>query len=139
MSGRDGGGYAFLVEIMAVILFFALSATVIIALFVSADRRAKAATELSGAILAAGSAAEIVRASDAPEEDFIARYGAAPADGGYEAWLDASFQPGSFQQYILRLDCAQEDGLYEMTVTVERADGEAIYTLDCANYAGGGA
>ncbi len=138
MSGRDGGGYAFLVEIMAVILFFALSATVIIALFVSADRRAKEAAELSGAILAAGSAAEIVRASDSPEEDFIERYGAAPVDGGYEAWLDASFQPGSFEQYIIRLDCARENGLSEMIVTIGQADGEAIYTLGCASYAGGG-
>lgn len=139
MSGRDGGGYAFLVEIMAVILFFALSATVIVTLFVTADKRARKATELSGAILAASGAAELMRTSDSPEEDFIERYGAVAVGGGYEAWLDTSFQPGGIEDYILRLDCEEENGLYDMVVSVEYGDGETIYSLGCASFTGGGA
>lgn len=138
-GGRDAGGYAFLIEIMAVILFFAFSATVIITLFVGADRRAKQAEELSGAILAASSAAELVRVSSSPEEDFIDCYGAVEESGGYEGWLDASFLPGSFEEYIIRLECEEQNGLYEMTLSVLYDDGTVIYSLSCVNFTGGAA
>ena len=138
-SGRDGGGYAFLVEIMAVILVFAVSATVVVTLFLAADRRAREAAELSGAITAAVDATEIVRASKDPAADFIGRYNAVEADGGYEAWLDPSFRPGGLEEYLIRLDCVEDGGLYAMTVTVAHEDGEAIYSLACASYPGGGA
>jgi len=133
------GGYAFLVEMTAVILFFALAATAVITLFVGADKRAGEAAELSGAILAASSAAELVRTSISPEADFTVRYGAVEAEGGYEAWLDPSFLPGGLQEYILRLECERAGGMCEMTVSVREKDGEAIYSLSCARFMGGGA
>lgn len=126
-------------ELAAMILFFALCAAAVLALFAAADRRAQRAEELSGAILAASSAAELVRVSEAPGEDFAACYGAAAVNDGYEAWLDASFQPGDAQEYILRLECEKAGGVYEMTVTVQERDGSAIYALTCASFPGGGA
>ncbi len=136
MNGR-GGGYAFLVELIAVVLFFSLSALVVLTLFLGADQRAREAERLSGAILAAGSAAEIVRTSKDPVADFTAHYGALEAQGGYEAWLDPSFLPGGLMEYILRLECTRKNGLYEMTLAVLLPDGERIYSLTCASYAGG--
>lgn len=132
------GGYAFLVEMTAVILFFALAATAVITLFVGADKRAKEAAALSGAVLAASSAAELVRTSASPEADFSARYGATQAEGGYEAWLDPSFLPGGLQEYILRLECGRAGGMCEMTVSVMEKDGEELYSLSCARFMGGG-
>lgn len=74
------------------------------------------------------SAAEIVRTLKGPAADFTARYGALEAEGGYEAWLDPGFLPGGLMEYILRLECAKENGLFEMTLAVLPPDGEAVYS-----------
>lgn len=137
MSDRPGGSYAFLIEMMAVILFLALSVGVVLSLFVAADRRSNEAAVLSGAVTAAASAAELVRVSKDPVSAFCMEYGAAECDGGYEAWLDPSFMPFGLEEYRLRLECAEDGGLYGMTVSVLKGDGDGIYSLECASYTGG--
>jgi len=129
--------YAFLAELTAAALFFALAATVILTLFAGAQKRADEAARLSGAVLAASSAAELVRTSASPGADFMAAYGAAPENGGYEAFLDPSFLPSERMEYVLRLECSEENGLCRMRVAVMFPDGEEIYSLSCASYAGG--
>ena len=132
---RSGEGGPFLAELMAVILFLALSSTVILSLFVKADGRSKDALELSGAMNAAMSAAELVRTSEEPAAAFMGEYGGMMEGNTYQCYLDASFMPGGYD-YLLCLDInGEEGGLYEMRVSVMSGD-ETLYSLDCASYAG---
>lgn len=137
MNDRASGSYAFLIEMMAVILFFALSVGVVLSLFVAADKRSGQAKVLSGAVTAAASAAELVRVSDDPQQAFCLEYGGVECDGGYEAWLDPSFMPFGLEEYRLRLACSETDGLNEMKVSILNYDGDEIYSLECVSYAGG--
>lgn len=133
-----GEGAPFLVELMAVILFLALSSSVILSLFVKADARSKDAVKLSGAMSAAMTAAELVRTSGDPVTDFIYEYGAMMDGSTYECYLDASFVKGGYD-YLLCLDVLDKTGgLYRMKVSV-REGNETIYSLDCASYTGGDA
>ena len=141
ITRRPGQGAPFLVELMAVILFFALSATVILTMFIKSSLRSDEAERLSAATTLAADAAELVRVAADPGADFCTRSNGSGESGFggdpdfFQADAGAYFQPDS-GDYLLRLEVKNENGVFQMSVTILH-NGQALYAIDSiARYTG---
>ncbi len=137
-ADRYGKGAPFLVELIAVLLFFALSATVILSLFAKASLRSREAERLSAATTLAAGAAELVRVADDPAAAFLAQYGGEGDNGFYQAEANGFFREDG-AEYALTLALANESHIVNMRIAVLR-DGVEIAVLDdVARYGEGAA
>ena len=119
-----------LVEIVIAVLFFALSATVILDVFAAAYTQSAAAGALSEATADAQDLAERLKAAPGPWDAALEAEGfSAGADGAYAL---------ERENYALRVALgAEETGagtLYTATIDALRGDG-AILSLEAARYA----
>nr|WP_122012960.1 hypothetical protein [Maliibacterium massiliense] len=131
----------FLLELLIVILFFALAAGVCVNLFAQAHIAARQGTELTQATLQAQSAAECVQAACGDQTQAARLLGAARAqDGTLCVLFDANWQPtrdAHAGAYTLQVRCETVQGLQQTRIEICRADGAQIYQLQLAQYVGG--
>lgn len=82
-----------LIELVIVILFFSISASIILQLFVAAhDRTVQSSTD-TAAVMISEDFAERYAASGLPMEDFLAEDGFTLSDGAYEKELTVDTRP----------------------------------------------
>ena len=128
----------FLMELILVILFFAISAAVCIRVFVSAEQTAERSRDLSCAVLAAQSAAECYRASGGDPETAAVLLSGSAADSGLTVGYDADWQRTAAAEPPYRLELVQDGNCAD--ITVRKADAaEPIYILHIRIPGGDGA
>lgn len=135
----------FLIEMIVVILVFALASAVCASLFVQARLTSRRSSQLTLAVTRCQNAVEHLRAAGDDPDAMAQVLGASPVgDGLFQVGYDADGQPVQPDQarYLLTIATVRtpEDGLLHATVTMtETADpgGEpppAIYSLKTTQY-----
>jgi type II secretory pathway pseudopilin PulG len=118
----------FLMELILVILFFAISAAICLRVFASARQTAERGHDLSCAVLAAQSAAECYRASGGDLETAADLLSGNAEEGGLAVAYDAVWQRTAEAEPEYRLELVQDGACAD--ITVRKADAaEPIYTL----------
>lgn len=121
-KGTSSKSSLFLLEVMVSVLFFALSASVCIQVFVKAHQLSREAEELNMAAGIASSAAELL-ASEKGEEQLPACYD--------EDWMPCGEDTA---EYFLETDVTWEDGYKSGMLRVTKKDGTCIYELEAGHY-----
>lgn len=117
----------FLMELILMILLFALSAAVCMRIFAAAQTLSDGSRELNGAVMEAENAAESFKATGGDAEAAAALCSAAEASpGGFRVYYDEKWDGGAGQVY--RLTLAEHEGYAEIEVC-RTADGSRIYAL----------
>ena len=118
---------ALLVEIIIAVLFFALSATVILDVFATAYQQSAYAAACNEAMAEAQNYAERIYANDSPEE-MLSADGFLAEDG---VWVRRG------TDYLLRVQFMEESMragvLREAQITATRGD-KVLFTMPCARY-----
>lgn len=124
--------YAFLMEMLWVCGFFALSACIFVLAFVKAEQLSRNAENLNHAVILAQNSIESVYC------DYNS--GITGPDGiGYTvSFYDKNWEPAEASpteaSYSLTLSFREEDGLLHLTAEAAETDGDVIYTLEsCKN------
>ena len=127
----------FLLELIIVILFFALAAAVSVQLFAESRDAAAQSRDLTRATLIAQTAAESLKSVNGDAEALAALLGGTATAGSVTVAYDADWQPCTAPgSYRLAIEMAAADELLAATITV--AAGEtAIYTLEQTLFTGG--
>ena len=138
-SAHSGLPGAFLIEIVIVILFFALSAGTILTLFGYAEKTSRKAEDLTSAMILAQSLAETLRTAEDMEEALLAEYPEMLRDGeDYVQPLDDEMLPASEGALWLCVHITREETaagiLSKAEIAIETALGEGLYTLTAAGY-----
>ena len=102
----------FLIELIIMILFFAIASAICVRLFVHAHLTAKASTDLSQAVFISQSAAETIKGTDASSEKLSELLGAVPSENGYSVFYDKNWQRMASSQ-----DCS-----YRMDITLKKTE-----------------
>ncbi len=138
---------SFFIEIILVILFFAISAGVTLQLFVSADKRARQSSELSAAVVQAENFAEQLKGLSSPGGigDILKNAKKTGISGGREhyrisfdkSWEETKEIP-SYIMDVAVLQTPTEAGVTvnaEISVCRENPNGEVVlYNLNTAKY-----
>lgn len=143
---------SFFVEIILVILFFAISVTVTLQLFVVANNRARESRDLSTAVIKAEDIAEQVKGLSAPDALPVALANAKQtgADGGAQhyrltfdgQWNETQTDPSYIIEVTLKKSPAKSGTLVNADITVTRDKQnkeEQLLTLNSAKYLPGSA
>lgn len=138
---------SFFVEITLAILFFAISATVILQLFAAADSRAQESRDLNNAVFQAQTIAEQVKGMDSPDELPTAiktavqtekNAASASCEIGYDRqWNLTDTDPRYVVGVTMKKTGTQAGVLVtaNITVTRKKQDGDnRIYQLSCQKY-----
>jgi type II secretory pathway pseudopilin PulG len=138
---------SFFIEIIIVILFFAVSAGVTLQLFVSANKRAQQSSELSTAVVQAENVAEQLKGLSSPDgvAEILRNAKKTGSSGGKEhyrisfdkSWKETNDNPG----YIVDVAVSQTPAETGVTVNAEISvcredpnDEVKIYSLNTAKY-----
>ncbi len=128
----------FLMELIFVILFFALSGAICLQMFAYASQTATHAEELTQATLVARSAAECFQATDGALEDVAELLSGTATDTTVAITYDQDWQRGAdTTSATYTLELVQQGTTADIAV-YDMADGEPIYTLTVAIRQGGG-
>lgn len=116
MRGSKSG--LFLIELIILILFFAVAGAICVRLFVAAHLDSTAGENLSQAVLAAQSAAEAWKCSDTPEEAMSYLPGAARTEAGFDVLYDGQWRPaaGGGAVFMVRVRLSERDGVGEAQI-----------------------
>lgn len=134
---------SFFVEITLSLLFFAISATVILQLFAAAGQTAQQSRDLSAAVVQAQSIAEEVRGLSTAQELPASLKSAQPAGtqqyrlGFDRSWKQTAAQPFYVVDVSLKKSTESAGTTVSAEIRVSRAKksaGDLIYTLHCAKY-----
>ena len=130
---------AFLVEIIIVILFFALSAATVLTLFSHAEKISDRAEEQSLAMFTAASIAEDVRTAQDMEAALLAACpGIQQEEGRYLLALNDEMMPEENGAYRLAVTLTRENTgagiLQKADIAILREAGEEVYSLTAAGY-----
>lgn len=133
-----GRANAFLVEMIIVVLLFALSSTVVLMLFTKAHQRSEQSIALNESMLLLESAAEAIRAGKDANAAFLSLYPGAQSNmDGFFVRVNALGEPDMQGEYTLELSLSYEDGpvgrIENATLRAVK-DGECSYTLSVVNY-----
>lgn len=126
-----------LMEMALAILFFALSAAVILQVYVGAHRRSTQSETVVTATLLSEDAVNALRASDLPTDAFFADDGYMQTETGYEKQIILNDK-----RYVVMFTTAAEQtgtagSLFLGEVSVMFA-GETLHTMDAGRYISGG-
>lgn len=132
----------FLLELMIIILFFAMTSAVCVRLFAAAHQTSAASSALNHSVLAAQTAAECVKEAGGDATRLGTLLGAQPqADGSFEVFYDMDWQPAvTAQEKACTLRIRQQTGadqLLTATVVVEK-NGQSVYEITVKQYLGTG-
>ncbi|MGX8700862.1 hypothetical protein [Caproiciproducens sp.] len=134
---------SFFVEIILVILFFAVSATVTLQLFVQADNRARQSSDLSVAVIQAENIAEQVRSLSSPDQLPEALKTAEQDNGGSyrilygRDWKQTDTDPRYVADVTLKKTPSAGGTMVSVSVSVSRRQSggdKRIYSLSSAKY-----
>ncbi|MDF1494713.1 hypothetical protein [Caproiciproducens sp. CPB-2] len=134
---------SFFVEIILVILFFAVSVTVTLQLFVQADNRARQSSDLSVAVIQAENIAEQVRSLSSPDQLPEALKTAKQENGGsyrilYDRdWKQTDTDPRYVADVTLKKTPSGGGTMVSVSVSVSRRQNggdNRIYSLSSAKY-----
>ncbi len=124
----------FLMELMVVILLFAICGAICLQMFAYASQTAKDSQALRNAALSAKSVAACHRSMDGDLEAVAQLLSGAVTETGLEIAYDDQWQIVDSQPtYVLAL--TQQDTVAQ--IAVETVDGQTIYSLDVAVMGGG--
>ncbi|MDD3251529.1 MAG: hypothetical protein PHV18_03110 [Lachnospiraceae bacterium] len=140
MNNRKSGSGSgiFLMEMMMVVGFFIVCASVCILAFAKSDHLSRLAEERNQAVLAAQSLAEVWKAEDT--EGLTARFGSAETNGSWMTVWDKTWQPVSETApeaaFAAEMKItAPESGPERMSVSVWNLSGhEALFELEASCY-----
>ena len=125
----------FLIELIVVIFFFAVSSVVCVNLFASARMMSLSSTETTNAMLRAQAAAEIFRGSGNPRTS--GAFGTASANAnGYTVYYDASWSgitDAAEAAYQMNVAFSEEARLIKASITVQKGSAE-LFHIDTARY-----
>ena len=127
----------FLIELIVVIFFFAVSSVVCVNLFASARMMSLSSTETTNAMLRAQAAAEIFRGSGDPRTASI--LGASANENGYTVYYDKSWAgvaSAAEAAYQMDVAFAEEARLIKASITVQKGSAE-LFHIDTARYLDG--
>ncbi len=132
----------FFIELMLVLLFFSISAAVILQLFVAADARQKQSDRVEQAVICAQSVAEAFSVSgDLCDAIGVAFEGADIAGTDdlyqYDIALGNDFKPDADGNIILKLaesETSTQAGVLSRLEMSFTYNGEEFYTIGCAAY-----
>ncbi len=131
----------FLMEMMVVILFFALTSAICVHLFVQSYQTAKHSEALANGVLQAESAAEVYKSTAGDLEQTAVLLNADWAEEkGLMLAYDAHWQPAEEGRMAYTLTMSESDEAVVPTaeVLISAADGSEIYRLSVKAYRGGG-
>ena len=134
---RRGKTNAFFIEIILVILFFALSMGVVIQVFMAAHSRSVLSGDISAALVKAQDTAEQFRALADPEQplSFLESTSDKATLTFDSSWQEADGEKAAF---TLQADAAEEKTgagiLLSCVITVTRADGVTLSRLIASRY-----
>lgn len=116
----------FLIEMVIVILFFAVTAAICMRLFVGASYTSRAASDLSQAVLLAQTQAETIKSEGRTQPD------------AYQMWYDADGQLSDEMTatYHLKVEGAAQEDMLLWDIAVYRGTN-ILYTLRVEQYVGG--
>ena len=117
--------YAFLMEMLWVCGFFALSACIFVLAFVKAEQLSRKAEDLNHAVLAAQNCLESVYS--AYDSGIIG----CTVSFYDKAWAPAEISPGD-AAYTVTVSYREEKGLLHLTAEAAKENGEVIFTLEGA-------
>ena len=139
MTHRTSKTSLFLIELMIVLLVFALCATVCVSLFVSSRLKSNESRGLSGAMLQAQSAAELLKSGkELPSAASI--LGGVYEDGNVQVGYGSEWEPVALSdaRYILSIvpsSSASAAGLSRADIAVVEQDN-VLFTLEVTYYTG---
>lgn len=135
---RDSGTALFLMEMIAVVCFFILCASVCILVFVKANNLSRLAKDTNQASLAAESVAEIWKAEQA--RGLEERLGMTSGDNGGVIYWDGRWKVTAQEdqaEYAARVELTEEGNVEEAGIAVVRlGDGTELFTLTAKRIAG---
>lgn len=116
MRGSKAG--LFLIELIILILFFAVAGAICVRLFVAAHLDSTAGENLSQAMLASQSAAEAWKCSGAAEEAMTYLPGAAKTEAGFDVLYDGQWRPTGSDNavFMVRVCLSERDGVGEAQI-----------------------
>lgn len=130
----------FLIELIIVILFFAVASAICVRLFAQAHLTAQEGRDLNQGVFLAESAAETFRGTDCSPETMETLLGMVPrGNEGYEAYYDENWQPQADRDsaaYLLLLTMEAGSPVATAHVTVLHAENleTPIYELTVKKY-----
>lgn len=130
MNRKSGSGSGpFLMEMLAVVGFFILCASICVTVFAKADQISREARDLNQAVLKAQSLAEEMKA------------GAVELDkGDVSAFWDKNWEETDKEQdkaytgHAVRI--TNEDGMEHVSISIQDTKGKVIYQLEMEHYVG---
>ncbi|MEL7609928.1 MAG: hypothetical protein AAGU74_10515 [Bacillota bacterium] len=133
-----GRANAFLIEMIIVVMLFALSSTVVLMLFTKAHQRSQQSIVLNESMLLLQSTAELIRAGSDAKAAFLSAYPEAQSAGdGFAVRVNVLGEPEEQGEYMLELSLSYEEGpagrIENATLRALR-DGGCSYTLSVVNY-----
>ena len=140
---RGNKSAAFLVEMIIVILFFAIASAITLKLFVSAHLQSRLSTETDRAVVLAQTAAEGMSSSGSigGALSYLSAKAEEKNDSGCTVYFDENWQPsdkaeGSFEMSISASDEDTSSGkLVSWSILITKLEGNTeIYTLDGEKY-----
>ena len=142
MAKRHAKSSLFLLEMMVVILFFALTSAICVHLFVQAHQTARHSEALTNGVLLAQSAAELYKstAGDLGETAKLLE-GQWDEAQGLSVAYDALWQPVGPQTeaaYRLEMTETADQRVRSAEINIVDASGQAIYQLHVKAYQAGG-
>lgn len=108
----------FLIELIILILFFAVAGAICVRLFVTAHLESIQGEVLSQAVLACQSAAEAYKCTDTVEKAMACLPGAQRTSEGFDLLYDANWAPakGDNAAYMVCVSLAERDGVGEAQI-----------------------
>lgn len=119
--------YAFLMEMLWVCGFFALSACIFVLAFVKAEQLSRDAENKNHAVLHVQNAIEELYSSRTPDAP-----GGVTGSGQFSSWFDKNWSPAPEEDaaYILTCTYQEENNLLHVSTAVMEADGDMVYSLE---------
>lgn len=133
---RETPSGLFMMEMIMVVFFFILCASTCILVFVKANQMSQNARDTNQGVLMAESAAEVWKAEG--EKGLIERLGASKTEEGcYDLYWNRGFEPakeGEEPAYHGRILLSSEAGMGRASISIETAQGDALFDLDVKKY-----
>lgn len=131
----------FLLEMIIMLLFFAVTCAVSVRLFATTSRMSRESTDLTAAVTKTESAAEAFQSADGSLAAVGKMLGGSETGGSLVIYYDKALLPVSEQEAEYSLTIRPKNGgehLASAAISFARGQ-DTIYTLDTSVYVGGGA
>lgn len=125
----------FLIEMMIVILFLAVSSALCVQTFVHAREKSMGAKNLTQARVAADGAAEVLRGEDEIDLSDVYPTGTAKQNG-ITVYYDSDWNLCEASEEVYRMDVCALPGetMRDVNIAVRDADGQELYSLETVTH-----